>query len=287
MVKIGVIGGSGIYRIENLKILEEREITTPFGAPSDRVVIGELKGVKIAFIPRHGRGHYLLPSEVNYRANIYALKILGVERIISISSVGSMKEEIHPGDIVLPDQFIDMTRKRESTFFGNGIVAHVQFSKPTCPVLRKVLYDTAKELGYRVHDGGVYVNIEGPQFSSFGESILYRSWGVDVIGMTNATEAKLAREAEICYATMNLVTDYDCWKSDEEEVSVELVIQRFNENIKMAQKILENVIDRIPERKDCLCANALEGAIITSKEKIPQETYEKLKPIIGKYIKWE
>ncbi len=285
MVRIGVIGGSGIYQLENLKVLEEREVSTPFGAPSDKIIIGELKGVKVAFLPRHGVGHRLLPSEVNYRANIYALKTLGVERLISISSVGSMKEEIAPEDIVLPDQFIDLTRKRDSTFFGEGIVAHVQFSNPTCPQLRKIIYDAAKELGYRVHDGGVYVNIEGPQFSSYGESMLYRSWGVDVIGMTNATEAKLAREAEMCYATMNLVTDYDCWKSDEEEVSVELVIQRFTANIKKAKRILEEIIDRIPtERTGCMCANALENAIITDRSRIPEETLEKLKPIIGKYI---
>ncbi len=285
MVRIGVIGGSGIYQLENLKVLEEREVSTPFGDPSDKIIIGELKGVKVAFLPRHGVGHRLLPSEVNYRANIYALKTLGVERLISISSVGSMKEEIAPEDIVLPDQFIDLTRKRDSTFFGEGVVAHVQFSNPTCPQLRKIIYDAAKELGYRVHDGGVYVNIEGPQFSSYGESMLYRSWGVDVIGMTNATEAKLAREAEMCYATMNLVTDYDCWKSDEEEVSVELVIQRFTANIKKAKRILEEIIDRIPTgRTGCMCANALENAIITDRSRIPEETLEKLKPIIGKYI---
>ena len=285
MIKIGVIGGSGVYKLENLKVIEEKEISTPFGNPSDKIVIGELKNIKIAFLPRHGVGHRLLPSEVNYRANIYAMKLLGVEYLISISSVGSMKGEIHPEDIVLPDQFIDLTRKRESTFFGEGIVAHIQFSQPTCPRLRKIIYDSAKNAGYRVHDGGVYVNIEGPQFSTYGESLAYRSWGVDVIGMTNATEAKLAREAEMCYATINLVTDYDCWKSDEEEVSVELVIQRFNSNIKKAKKILEDIIDKIiTDRSNCLCANALENAIITAREKIPEETLEKLKPIIGKYI---
>ncbi len=286
MAKIGIIGGSGIYQLENLKVIEEKKISTPFGTPSDKILIGKLKNIEIAFLARHGKGHLLMPSEINYRANIYAMKLLGVERLISISSVGSMKKEIQPEDIVFPDQFIDLTKRRESTFFGDGLVAHIQFSNPTCPVLRQLLYNTAKELDYEAHGRGTYLNIEGPQFSTYGESLLYKTWGVDVIGMTNVTEAKLAREAEICYATVALVTDYDCWKSDEEEVSVELVIQRFNANIQKAKKLLENVVEKIPDdRSNCMCSHALEDAIITNRDKIPRKTIEKLEPIIGKYIK--
>lgn len=284
-VKIAVIGGSGLYEMESFKFIEEIDIDTPFGKPSDKITIGEISGKKVAFLPRHGKGHKIMPSEINYQANIYALKKLKVERIISISAVGSMKEEILPGDFVIVDQFIDLTKRRVSTFFGNGIVAHISMAEPTCPLMRKITLEASKELGYRVHPKGTYLCIEGPQFSSKAESILYRSWNVDVIGMTNMPEAKLAREAEICYTTIAMATDYDCWHETEEPVSVEMVVKRLTENVEKAKKLIEKIIPLIPETRECSCKDALKDAIITSKEKIPKERIKELEPIIGKYLR--
>ncbi|MGB9668040.1 MAG: S-methyl-5'-thioadenosine phosphorylase [Thermosulfidibacteraceae bacterium] len=284
-VRIAVIGGSGLYEMENFKLIEEVEIETPFGKPSDRIVVGELKGKKIAFLPRHGKGHRILPSEINFRANIFALKKLGVERIISISAVGSMKEEIKPGDFVIVDQFIDMTKGRISTFFGGGIVAHVSMANPVCPELSDIVYKVAKDMNYRVHKGGTYICIEGPQFSSKAESNLYRSWSVDVIGMTNVQEAKLAREAEICYTTIAMTTDYDCWHEEHDAVTVEMVVKTLLENVAKVKKLIENIVESIPEERNCPCKDALKDAIITNIKAIPKERIEELKPIIGKYIK--
>jgi len=282
---IGIIGGSGLYRMKGLDVVFERHIPTPFGDPSDPFVIGELDGVRVAFLSRHGRGHRTLPSDLNYRANIYAFKLLGVETILSASAVGSMKEDYHPTDIVFPHQFIDRTRHRPDTFFGNGIAAHIAFADPICAAVSFAMSEAAREAGARVHEGGVYVCIEGPQFSTRAESNLYRSWGVDVIGMTNLQEAKLAREAEICYATMALVTDYDCWHEGHEAVSVEQVIGYLNANAEMAQQTLRGAVKRVSERsRDCACVNALQYAIMTDPALIPPKTRDDLAPIIGKYI---
>ncbi len=283
--EIGIIGGSGLYEMEEFTKEAEIEISTPFGMPSDKIVIGILKDRKIAFLPRHGKGHRILPHEINYRANIFAFKKLGIKWIISVSAVGSMKEKIKPGDFVIPNQFIDLTKKRINTFFGEGVAAHVAFADPVCPVLSQLIADAARNLNYTVHYGGTYICIEGPQFSTRAESQLYRSWGVDVIGMTNAPEAKLAREAEICYATIAMATDYDCWHESEEDVSVEAVIKTLMENVAKAKKLISNVVDKIPEERNCICKDALKDAIMTPKEKIPLETLRKLEPIIGKYIK--
>ncbi len=285
-LNIGIIGGSGFYQMEGVEVLEEKKVKTPFGSPSDNYIIVEVEGREVAFLSRHSRGHKISPSEINYRANIYGFKMLGIERIISVSAVGSLKEEIKPLDIVLVDQFYDRTYRRENTFFKDGIVAHVSFAKPTCPVLRNLVYEAGKELGLRVHNGGTYINIEGPQFSTIAESETYRKLGFDVIGMTNATEAKLAREAELCYTTMALVTDYDCWKDDEEDVSVEMVIANLKKNTENAQKIIKKVIPLIPEEREeeCMCKHALKYSIITSPELISEETKDRLRLIIGKYI---
>ncbi len=286
MAKIAVIGGSGLYEIEGVKVLHEVEVPTPFGMPSDAITIADIGGKEVAFLPRHGKGHRLLPTEVNYRANIFALKKIGVECIISISAVGSMKEELKPGDFVLPNQFIDFTKKRESTFFGNGIVGHISMAQPVCPVLWKVVGEVAKNtLDCNMHMGGTYICIEGPQFSSKAESMLFRSWGVDVIGMTNATEAKLAREAEICYVTVAMVTDYDCWHEEEEDVTADAVIKVLMENVSKAKRLIKEVIPAIPEKRECACQSALATAIITARDKIPVETIRRLEPIIGKYLK--
>jgi 5'-methylthioadenosine phosphorylase len=282
---IGVIGGSGLYEMEGLRILEERSITTPFGDPSDEFFIGELDGARVAFLSRHGRGHRRLPSELNYRANIYAFKQLGAHTILSASAVGSMKEQYEPTHIVFPHQFIDRTRHRPDTFFGNGIVAHVAFADPICAGASMLMAAAARECGAFAHEGGVYVCIEGPQFSTRAESSLYRSWGVDVIGMTNLQEAKLAREAEICYVTMALVTDYDCWHQSAGDVSVEQILAYLQANAAMAQKIIRATIPRVAARKrDCACANALQYAIITDPALIPAETKRDLAPIIGRYV---
>jgi len=280
---IGVIGGSGLYNI-GLENCKEVQVETPFGLPSDNLLIGELKGVKFAFLPRHGKGHRITPSEINYRANIYALKSVGVKKIISISAVGSMKEDIAPGCIVLPDQFIDMTKKRESSFFGQGIVAHVSMAEPVCPSFRKTIFNLIKNLGYQVKDGGTYLCMEGPQFSTKAESFLWKGFGVDVIGMTNMPEAKLAREAELCYVTIALSTDYDCWHEEEGPVSVENIIKILNENVEKAKNILTKIPDVIGNTEKCNCSNALENAIITDRKSISKELKSRLKLLIGKYV---
>jgi len=285
-VPIGIIGGSGLYQMEGLAVIEQRRVTTPFGDPSDPYVIGEIDGVRVAFLSRHGVGHSRLPSELNYRANLFGFKTLGVHTIISASAVGSMKEIYHPTDIVFPHQFIDRTRHRADTFFGDGIVAHIAFADPVCAGASSLGSQAAREIGARVHEGGVYVCVEGPQFSTRAESNLYRSWGVDVIGMTNLQEAKLAREAEICFATMALVTDYDCWHETAESVSVEQILGVLKANADMAQRILRKVVPRAAARKrDCPCVNALQFAIVTDSAHIPRETKQRLAPIIGKYVK--
>jgi 5'-methylthioadenosine phosphorylase len=282
---IGVIGGSGLYEMEGLKVVELRDLKTPFGEPSDPYVVGEICGIRVAFLSRHGRGHRKLPTEINYRANLFGFKALGVHTIISASAVGSMKEQYAPTDIVFPDQFIDRTRHRPDTFFGNGIAAHVGFSDPICTGSAHESAAAAREAGAKVHEGGVYICMEGPQFSTRAESNLYRSWGVDVIGMTNLTEAKLAREAEICYTTMALVTDYDCWHESHEAVSVDQVLGYLRANAAMAQKTLRLAIPRLAARKrDCPCQSALQYALITDRDAIPPKVKEELAPLIGKYI---
>jgi len=282
---IGIIGGSGLYQMEGLTVLDERTIETPFGDPSDAYVIGEIDGVRVAFLSRHGRGHRLSPSELNYRANVFGFKLLGVHTILSASAVGSMKEEYAPTDIVFPHQFIDRTRHRADTFFGDGIVAHVGFADPICTATSSTMSKVAREVGARVHDGGVYVCMEGPQFSTRAESHLYRSWNVDVIGMTNLQEAKLSREAEICYATMALVTDYDCWHQSHDDVTVEAVLAYLAKNAKTAQKILRNSIVPAANRKrDCPCGSALQYAIMTQPSAMTAEVKRRLAPIIGKYV---
>jgi 5'-methylthioadenosine phosphorylase len=284
-VRIGVIGGSGLYEIEGLTEIEEVEVKTPFGDPSDAITIGTLEGVRVAFLPRHGKGHRVMPTELNSRANIYALKSLGVERIISVSACGSMKEEIRPLDIVIPDQIFDHTKlRRPYTFFGEGIVVHIAFDEPFCPELSELLYEAARDAGARVHKGGTFITIEGPRFSTKGESNIYRQWGVDIIGMTAVPEAQLAREAEICYATMAHVTDYDVWHEAEEPVTVEMVIRNLLKNIEKAKEILKVLVPRIPKERTCACATALKDAIITQRERIPTELKEKLELLIGKYL---
>jgi 5'-methylthioadenosine phosphorylase len=283
-IRIGVIGGSGLYAMEGLKVIEERQIDTPFGQPSEAYVIGELEGRRIAFLPRHGRGHRLLPTELNYRANIFGMKVLGVEQIVSVSAVGSLKLEYKPTDIVVPDQFFDRTRHRADTFFGDGLVAHVSLAKPVCSRLIGPFCDAARSAGATVHRGGTYVNMEGPQFSTRAESEVYRSWGMDIIGMTNLTEARLAREAEICYASLSMVTDYDCWH--ESDVTGQEVMQVISQNVKMAQDVVRQILRTLPEERpaDCLCARALAESLITERALIPAETRKKLQPLIGKYI---
>ena len=281
---VGVIGGSGLYEMAGMEVLEELDVETPFGKPSDRFVLGRLKGKVVAFLARHGRGHRYMPSEVNYRANIFAMKLLGVQWIVSISAVGSMKEEIEPGHMVVPHQFIDRTRGRASTFFGQGMVAHVSMADPVCPVLSSILAQEARKAGATVHEGGTYLCVEGPQFSTRAESHLYRSWGVAVIGMTNMPEAKLAREAEICYATLAMSTDYDCWHQTHENVNVDMVVQTLSRNVDKAKEIVRRVVVRLPVERKCPCSRALENAIFTQPQAIPQETYDRLKPLVGKYL---
>jgi 5'-methylthioadenosine phosphorylase len=282
---VGIIGGSGLYQIEGLEILEERRLETPFGEPSDAYVLGEIGGTKVAFLSRHGRGHRFMPSEINFRANIFGFKLLGVEMIVSASAVGSLKEEYHPTHIVLPDQFIDRTRHRPDTFFGNGIVAHVSFSHPICADVQHALAEASRRAGAPTHVGGTYVCMEGPQFSTRAESFLYRSWNADVIGMTNLQEAKLAREAEICYATMALVTDYDCWHEEIAPVSVEQVIECLHRNAATACSIIGDVVGRLALReRRCSCGTALQYAILTDRNSITPEIRERLAPIIGKYV---
>lgn len=282
---IGIIGGSGLYHMEGLSSIREVKVRTPFGAPSDAVITGTLDGVPVAFLSRHGRGHRIAPSDINYRANIYALKTIGVSRVISVSAVGSMKKALKPGHVVLPDQFIDHTKRRASTFFERGIVAHVAFADPLCGALCNALHQAAARVGVMAHQGGTYLCIEGPQFSSRGESLLYRQWGVDVIGMTNMPEAKLAREAELCYATLALVTDYDCWHSSEESVTVEMILATLHKNVEQAKRILRAAVPVVAGSRACACATALQYAIVTAPEKIPGATKKKLQPLIGKYLK--
>jgi 5'-methylthioadenosine phosphorylase len=283
--KIAFIGGSGLYDIEGLAGREEVNINTPFGQTSDSIVTGTLAGTPVAFLPRHGRGHRLMPTELPVRANIYALKTLGVERVVSVSAVGSLKEEVRPLDILVPDQLIDRTRQRVSTFFGDGIAVHVGFADPFCPDLSRVLFESARKQGVATHAGGTYVVMEGPQFSTRAESQLYRSWGASVIGMTALPEAKLAREAEMCYATMALVTDYDVWHQTEAAVTVELVIANLLKNVEISRAIISDMASRIPEARDCECGSALKDAIITSRDLIPQEAREQLSAIVGKYFR--
>ena len=281
---IGVIGGSGLYEIEGLADVEEIEVSTPFGKPSDTIVVGTLQGKRVAFLPRHGRGHRILPGEVNGRANIYALKSLGVERIISVSACGSMKEEIAPLDIVIPDQIIDRTRGRDSTFFGNGLVVHVSFAQPFCPELSDRLHAAAKKVGAKVHKGGTYVCIEGPRFSSKAESKLHRLWDIDIIGMTAMPEAVLAREAEICYATIAMSTDYDVWHEGEEPVTAEMVVQNVLQNVETAKAILKEAVPLIGPQLDCECATALSVAIQTARDRIPGRIKQELDLLLGKYL---
>ena len=283
--KIGVIGGTGLYDIEGMTDIEEVEIDTPFGKPSDTITIGRLEGGGIAFLPRHGKGHRISPTELPVRANIYALKSLGVEHIIAICSAGSFKKELKPGDLIIPDQLIDRTRNRVNSFFGDGIVAHIAFAEPFCPVLSQVLYQSAQEAGASVHPKGTYVVMEGPAFSTRAESRLYRSWGADIIGMTALPEAKLAREAEICYAIIGCITDYDSWWQPGEPVTVDMILDTLRKNVDTAKKIIKLAVSRIPDKRHCSCATALEAAIVTAPEMIPPEQKRKLKLIIGKYIK--
>ena len=282
--RIGIIGGSGLYEMEGLGEVREVDVDTPFGKPSDCIVVGDLDGVKVAFLPRHGRGHRISPTRLPVRANIYALKSLGVERIISISAVGSLSEDLHPLELMLPDQLIDRTRQRASTFFEDGIVAHVGFSDPFCPVLGDAIYSGAQTAAAVVHRGGTYVVMEGPAFSTRAESELYRSWGADVVGMTALPEAKLAREAEICYAILACVTDYDCWHEGEEAVTVEMVVGNLMKNTATAKDILRTVVSQVPAERSCACSTALKDSIITSREYIDLGQVEKLRPLVAKYL---
>ena len=286
--KIGIIGGSGLYQMPELKDIDEVEIETPFGSPSDKFILGTLEGERVAFLPRHGRGHRFTPTEVPFRANIYGMKLLGVERILSASAVGSLQEKYAPLDMVIPDQFFDRTRarSRESTFFGEGIIAHVSFAHPVCKDLGDVLEDSCKSIDVKVHRGGTYICMEGPAFSTVAESNVYRSWNMDVIGMTNLQEAKLAREAEICYATLALVTDYDCWHPDHDAVTVEAVIEYLNKNVRNAQMIMRAAVKALQTRpRDCKCGAALKNAIFTAPDLWPEATTRRLGAIIGKYRK--
>jgi 5'-methylthioadenosine phosphorylase len=282
--EIGIIGGSGLYDMAELTDRQERVVDTPFGMPSGPFVLGTLRGRRVAFLARHGAGHRLSPSELNFRANIYGMKVLGVQSILSASAVGSLREEYKPLDIVVPDQFFDRTRGRVSTFFGNGLVAHVGFAHPICQTLAGVAASAGERVGATVHRGGTYVCMEGPQFSTLAESRLYRAWGMDIIGMTNLQEAKLAREAEICYSTIALVTDYDCWHPDHDSVTVEMVVATLLQNAKTAQQLIAEAVAGVPAERTCACATALSAAIITRPEMIPADVRRDLAPIVGKYL---
>jgi 5'-methylthioadenosine phosphorylase len=284
MQTIGVIGGSGLYDLPGLTKVRKVRVRTPFGEPSDPYLVGQLGEARLVFLPRHGRGHRLLPTELNARANIWGFKKLGVERIISFSAVGSMREEIAPGHFVVIDQFIDRTRQRPQTFFGDGLVAHVQMADPVCSDLAKVLAEAARDSKVTVHEGGTYLCIEGPQFSTRAESQLYRSWGVSVIGMTNLPEARLAREAEICYATVALSTDYDCWHETEEDVTVDAVVSVMKHNVEAARAVVANAVKRLAEPRFCCCKDALKNAVMTSPELVPARTYKKLELLVGRYL---
>jgi 5'-methylthioadenosine phosphorylase len=284
--EIGIIGGSGLYAMPGLTNVREERVTTPFGEPSDAFVLGELEGRNVAFLARHGRGHRILPSELNFRANIFAMKMLGVDSILSVSAVGSLKEEHKPTDFVIPDQFIDRTFARASTFFGDGIVAHVAFGDPVCASLANVLKQACDTVGVVGKLGGTYVCMEGPQFSTRAESNLYRSWGADVIGMTNLQEAKLAREAEICYATVAMVTDYDCWREGHDDVTVDQIVAVMHQNADNASKVVRAAVAAMPAEmtKGCACVDALKYAILTNRKAIPEETRQKLSLLIDKYL---
>jgi 5'-methylthioadenosine phosphorylase len=282
--EIGIIGGSGLYSMPGLTNVREERVETPFGDPSDAFVLGDLEGRRVAFLARHGRGHRILPSELNFRANIYAMKILGIERILSISAVGSLKEEHKPTDFVIPDQFIDRTFARVSTFFGEGIVGHVGFGDPVCGTVTQVFEAACKEVGVVGKRGGTYVCMEGPQFSTRAESNLYRSWGADVIGMTNLQEAKLAREAEICYATVAMVTDYDCWRAGHDDVTVDQIVAVLHQNAENAAKVVKAAVRGMPAERKCACTSALQYAILTDRKAIPDATRQKLALLLDKYL---
>jgi 5'-methylthioadenosine phosphorylase len=282
--EIGIIGGSGLYIMPGIAKVREVQVATPFGRPSDAYLLGELGGRRVAFLARHGRGHVLLPSELDFRANIYGFKKLGVERIISVSAVGSLREDLKPLDMVLPSQFFDRTYARTSTFFGNGLVAHISFADPVCPALQDVMAKACADAAVSCHQGGTYVCMEGPAFSTKAESNVYRAWGMDVIGMTNLQEAKLAREAEICYVTLAMVTDYDCWHPDHDAVSVSTVIDYLNRNVANAQKVLRAAVEGVPRERTCKCARALAHAILTDRKKIPARTKKNLALLVGKYL---
>ena len=283
-ISIGIIGGSGLYDMAELTDREERHVDTPFGPPSGPYVVATLRGRRVAFLARHGVGHKFLPSELNFRANIFGFKTLGVEWILSASAVGSLREDYRPLDLVVPDQFFDRTRGRISTFFGDGLVGHVAFAHPFCGPLSGILFDAASQSGARAHKGGTYVCMEGPQFSTIAESNAYRASGFDIIGMTNLQEAKLAREAEICYATLALVTDYDCWHPDHDAVTVEMVVKTLLQNAATAQQVIAKAVEQLPIARTCECARALATALITRPEHVPARTRERLRPIIGKYF---
>ena len=283
-VNIGIIGGSGLYDMADVTDRSEVTLKTPFGDPSGPYLLGTLRGKRVAFLSRHGAGHRLSPSELNYRANIFGMKMLGVEFLLSASAVGSLKEDLPPLDIVMPDQFIDRTTGRISTFFGRGLVAHVGFAHPICRTLSDVAYESGRHIGANVRKGGTYVCMEGPQFSTLAESRLYRSWGADVIGMTNLQEAKLAREAEICYATIALVTDFDCWHPDHDHVTVDMIVANLMQNAKTAQQIIAGAVERLPYARTCECASALKYALITRPEAIPASVREELGPLVNKYL---
>jgi 5'-methylthioadenosine phosphorylase len=282
--QIGIIGGSGLYDMDGVTDREEMKVTTPFGEPSGPYLLGTLRGKRVAFLARHGAGHRISPSELNFRANIFGLKTLGVEYILSASAVGSLKEAYKPADIVIPDQFVDRTKGRPSTFFGRGLVGHVGFAHPFCRILSGIAHETGTQVGATIHKGGTYVCMEGPQFSTLAESKLYRSWGMDIIGMTNLQEAKLAREAEICYTTIALVTDYDCWHPDHDSVTVEMVMSTLSKNASTAQQIIAGSVERLPYERTCECASALKYALVTRPEMVPDQVKKDLAPIIGKYI---
>jgi 5'-methylthioadenosine phosphorylase len=283
-IRIGIIGGSGLYDMAELTDREERVVSTPFGEPSAPYVIATLRGRRVAFLARHGAGHRLLPGELNYRANIYGFKTLGVEWILSASAVGSLREDYKPLDLVIPDQFFDRTRGRVSTFFGSGLVAHVAFAHPFCGPLSTIAYESATGAGASVHKGGTYVCMEGPQFSTMAESNLYRSWGFDIIGMTNLQEAKLAREAEICYTTIALVTDYDCWHPSHDSVTIDLIVANLMQNAKTAQQVIASAVERLPIARECECSRALAHAIITRPDAVPDSVKRALAPLVGKYL---
>ena len=283
--EIGIIGGTGLYQMEGFADVREVQVGTPFGAPSDTLVVGSLEGRRVAFLPRHGLGHRILPHELNFRANIFAMKTLGVEFLLSVSAVGSLKVRYEPTHVVLPDQFVDRTRQRVSTFFGRGLVAHVAFAHPVCPELAKVVAEACGEAGATFHMGGTYVCREGPQFSTLAESDLYRSWGADVIGMTNLQEAKLAREAEICFSTLAMVTDYDCWHPAEAPVTAEQIMRVLGQNAGTARSVLRAAVRRLPVPRGCECATALQTALITPAGLVPEAVKRDLEPIVGRYVK--